>query len=75
VNFGALENDVENAFSEGDPFEVLSLRGGPIDPPLRNLQGGTFTPWGDLYLANGIEDPPLRIGEESTCFNSRAADR
>ena len=71
VNFGALENDVENAFSEGDPFEVtLTEGGGPIDPPLRNLQGGTFTPWGDLYLANGIEDPPSADRGGIHLFNS-----
>lgn len=58
VHFGALANrDVEHAFTPAEPFR-LTEGSGPIDPPLRNMQGGAFTPWGDLYLVNGFESPP-----------------
>jgi hypothetical protein len=72
VDFLALENeDVENAFSQGDPFQIiLTEGGGPIDPPLGNLQGGTFTPWGDLYLVNGGDDPPSADRGGIHLFNS-----
>ena len=53
VSFEHLANgDVANAFAPAGPFYVT------IDPPLVNMQGAAFTPWGDLYLVNGLDCPP-----------------
>ena len=64
VHFDLLDGNVENAFTPVDPFSVS------IDPPLGNMQGGTFTPWGDLYLVNGGDDPPSADRGGIHLFNS-----
>jgi hypothetical protein len=58
VSFEHLANgDAGNAFTFAGEFPVA------IDPPLVNMQGAAFTPWGDLYLVNGLDcDPPDRGG-------------
>ena len=66
VHFDVLlaNGNVENAFTPVQPFSVT------IDPPLGNMQGGTFTPWGDLYLVNGQANPPSEDRGGIHLFNS-----
>ncbi len=58
VDFNLLANvEIAKALSPSADFLVTD-GDGPIDPPLENMQGAAFTPWGDLYLVNGLENPP-----------------
>ena len=57
VDFDALAvGDVAHAFTFVDELLLTEL-GLPIDPPMEDMQGAAFTPWGDLYLVNGYDDP------------------
>ena len=38
------------------PSDPSSSDGAPLTKPLRHMQGGAFTPWGDLVLLNGFID-------------------
>lgn len=65
VSFEHLaRGDAANAFTFAGEFFVT------INPKLENMQGATFTPWGDLYLVNGMYDPPSRDNGGIHLFNS-----
>jgi len=49
-------NDLGASLTYKDPFRLFGTTGQPLDPPLRKMQGGVFTPWGDLYLVNGNQE-------------------
>jgi hypothetical protein len=58
VDLEALKatGDVEASIHFQDRFSLFEADGSPLNPQLgKNMQGGVFTPWGDLYLANGQE--------------------
>jgi hypothetical protein len=57
VDFGKLS--AGNAAGAFTPAGTLALwdDAGPISPGIKNIQGATFTPWGDLYVVNGLESP------------------
>jgi hypothetical protein len=38
------------------PSDPAGSDGAPLTKPLRHMQGGVFTPWGDLVLENGFID-------------------
>jgi hypothetical protein len=49
-------NDVTASITYLDRFHLLEEDGVELDPPLGlYMQGGVFTPWGDLYVVNGKE--------------------
>jgi len=70
VNFAMLTSSVENAITPDGTF-ALTESDGPLDPPLGNLQGGAFTPWGDLYLVNGLDNPPSSDNGGVHLFNAQ----
>jgi hypothetical protein len=53
--------DIAHAFTHSGEFK-LTEGGKDIDPPMSNMQGAAFTPWGDLYLVNGLEAVSLDRG-------------
>jgi hypothetical protein len=47
-------NDVVASITYLDRFHLFEADGGELDPPLGDyMQGGVFTPWGDLYIVSG----------------------
>jgi len=60
----AKTGDVDGSITFVDHFQLLEADGAKLDPPLGVMQGGVFTPWGDLYIVNGSfdDDPALVRG-------------
>ncbi|MET8509904.1 hypothetical protein ABZV60_35750 [Streptomyces sp. NPDC004787] len=59
VDFSMLASgNVTSAFTKGSDRYLSEKDGLPIQNPFRNIQGATFDPNGELYLVNGLEDPP-----------------
>ena len=67
VDFGALEGlfdaqapddgIVSSAIVYYDKVTLYEADGSPLNPPFaKHIQGGVFTPWGDLYLASGSNE-------------------
>jgi hypothetical protein len=54
--------DVQGGITFEDEYPLLDWNGAPIDPPLLNTQGAAFTPWGELYIVNGVEGDT--VGED-----------
>jgi hypothetical protein len=56
----ASTNDVAGSITFLDRFHLLEANGGELNPQLGDfMQGGVFTPWGDLYIVSGSpsDDP------------------
>jgi hypothetical protein len=51
IDYDAIAaGNVQAAISFVDEFDLTG-----VDPPLKDTQGGAFTPWGELYIVNGVE--------------------
>jgi hypothetical protein len=51
IDYAAIEaGNVQGAFKSEDDFVLTG-----VEPPLKDTQGGAFTPWGELYIVNGVE--------------------
>lgn len=54
VDLSKLENGIAGDFlTPTTPITLLDSVGAPLTGVLRYMQGGVFTPWGDLYLSVG----------------------
>ena len=51
IDYDAIEaGNVQGGISFVDEYPLTG-----VDPPLKDTQGGAFTPWGELYIVNGVE--------------------
>ncbi|MGD2128192.1 MAG: thrombospondin type 3 repeat-containing protein [Lysobacterales bacterium] len=55
LDMAAIDNGTPGDFLVGDPQEVKvkDWDGEPIDGKFKYMQGGVFSPWGDLYIVAG----------------------
>jgi hypothetical protein len=59
IDMDKVDNDIYFDFLQPlDPVDVRDVEGQPIYKQFKYLQGGVFTPWGDLYLSAGTSDDP-----------------
>jgi hypothetical protein len=57
VDVSKLENGIPGDFlTPTTPIAVREADGSPVSGEFNYMQGGVFTPWGDLYLAVGRAD-------------------
>lgn len=56
LDMDLLPLNVDAAIQFVDEPELHESNGTPIGQPFSALQGGTFTPWGDFYLVNGLNN-------------------
>jgi hypothetical protein len=57
VDLSKIENDIPHDFlTPTSPIAVLDANGSPVSGTFKYMQGGVFTPWGDLYLSVGMAD-------------------
>lgn len=57
---GTRTNRVEESITFLDRFHLLEADGSDLNPKIGDwMQGGVFTPWGDLYIVSGriLKDP------------------
>lgn len=54
LDVAKIENGIQGDFlSPASPMTVLDANGSPVTGRFIYMQGGVFTPWGDLYLSAG----------------------
>jgi len=58
LDVGVLQQtqDLAQAVSYKDDYYLHESDGSDLARPLRGMQGGTFTPWGDFFIENGYYD-------------------
>src|SRR5262249_5323045 len=75
VDVSKIENGIPGDFlTPMPPIAVLEADGSPVSGQFTYMQGGVFTPWGDLYLSVGTQEDSAAATRGGIHLFRRTAD-